>query len=163
MLLTLHIAEAQETNTSKFDKNKLIYGGDIGFSFSNTYWSVGASPQIGYKFFNQFHAGAGLGYRYGQSRNDYYDYTENGASFNLFGNYYPWKSIILSIKPEIMYTWYKSEYEGYKYSTDKFIPTVVVGFGLHLKPIILQLNYELIQNEYSPYSNSAFFSLGFMF
>ena len=155
----------------QFDPNKLIYGGDIGVGISKNFWNIGLSPQIGYRLSNNFHAGAGFGYRYAKSNRDYYNYsekikfryTENTLSFNLFAHYYPWQNLIFSVKPEIMRTWYKETIGNEEFAVDKFVPAVVIGGGVYMKPFIVQLNYELIQNDYSPYSDTVFFSIGFMF
>ena len=161
----------------QFDTDKLIYGGDIGFGISKDYWTVGVSPQIGYKLSDNFHVGAGLGCRYGKSDDDNvyimgidgytggtvsYRYTENSASLNLFAHYYPWKKLIFSVKPEIMHTWYRARLGNEKYSENKFVPAITVGGGFHFRPVILQLNYELIQDRYSPYSDNVFLSIGFL-
>lgn len=162
-----------------FDSKKLIWGGDIGFGISQNYWTVGGSPQVGYKLTNRFHIGAGIGYRYAKSNENYFvfsgtddnaqwqiqkfRYTENSVSLNLFAHYYPWKKLILSAKPEIMHTWYRGSLGENIYSQNKFVPAVIVGGGIHLKPVILQLNYELIHSKYSPYSDKIFLSIGFMF
>lgn len=173
-------AQSTESTNSKFDPTRLIYGGDIGFAISNNSWTVAVSPQIGYRLTDQFHFGAGIGYRFGKlSEANYYYYpsegddyywetlmlrqTEHSASFNLFANYYPWKKLVFSIRPEIMHTWYRGSFGSEKYSENKFIPAVIVGGGVHLKPFILQLNYELVQDKYSPYSEDIFLSVGFIF
>ena len=179
---------AQQSNgsNSSFNPDKIIYGGSFGFGFSNDFWSFSVSPQIGYKLTDKFHVGAGVGYSYAKRNSDYsvytlvkdggnqwleeykwvdmaYNYKESSASFNLFANYYPWQKLILSLKPEIMHTWYRANLHNEKFSENKFVPVVIVGAGFHLKPFILQLNYELIQDEYSPYSDNVFFSVGVMF
>jgi hypothetical protein len=155
-----------------FDSSKLIFGGDIGFAISNSSWRVGISPQIGYKLTDKFHTGAGISYIHGESKgSDIYKYNENSIGLNLFAHYYPWKKIVLRLKPEIMYTWYKEKYvplfsessEMEEYTTNKFVPAVVVGGGVHLRPVMILLNYELVQNKYSSYSDNVFLSIGFMF
>ncbi|WP_260391907.1 hypothetical protein [Apibacter muscae] len=40
----------------------MVYGGDFSFSVSNNYWSLGISPQVGYRFTDNFIVGAGIGY-----------------------------------------------------------------------------------------------------
>lgn len=156
----------------QFNPDKLIFGGDIGFGISSGYWNVGLSPQVGYKLTEKFHVGAGITYIYGQSRdNTYSKQTDNSIGLNLFAHYYPWKKLVLRVKPEIMLTRYnvkyyiESETDSYwqKYSANKFVPAVVVGGGFHFKPVMILLNYELIQNKYSSYSDGVFLSLGVMF
>ena len=179
-------AQLSSNSISTFNPEKLIFGGTFGFGLSNDFWSLGVSPQVGYKLTDQFHVGAGVGYSYAKRNSDYsvytlipeynnqwldkyhwvdvpYHYTEKSVSFNLFAHYYPWRNLIFSVKPEIMHTWYRATFDKQKFSEDRFVPAVVVGGGIHLRPFILQLNYELIQNEYSPYSDNVFFSVGVMF
>ncbi len=179
-------AQQSSVSSSSFNPDKIIYGGSLGFGFSRSFWSLNVSPQIGYKLTDKFHVGAGVGYSYAKRDSDYSVYTivegggnewleeykwvdvannykESSASFNLFANYYPWQKLILSLKPEIMHTWYRANLHNVKFSENKFVPIVIVGAGFHLKPFILQLNYELIQDEYSPYSDNVFLSVGVMF
>lgn len=184
MLMLTHLsinAQQQENSGFKFDSKKLIFGGDIGFALSNDYCAIAGSPQIGYKLTDRFHIGAGFGYHHGKSDKNYYilvenenddsyewvsanfRYTENRVSINLFAHYYPWKKLILSLKPQIMHTWYRGKLGDEKYSDNKFVPAVTLGGGVHLRPVILQLNYEIIQDKYSPYSDNVFLSIGLMF
>ena len=173
-------AQQSSVSNSSFNPNKIIYGGSLGFGFSSDFWSLSVSPQIGYKLTDKFHVGVGVGYSYAKRDSDYsiispgdtggtqqknmaYNYKESSASFNLFANYYPWQKFILSLKPEIMHTWYRANLHNVEFSENKFVPVVIVGAGFHLEPFILQLNYELIQDEYSPYSDNVFFSVGIMF
>lgn len=179
-------AQQSSVSISSFNPNNIIYGGSLGFGFSNDFWSLNVSPQIGYKLTDRVHVGAGVGFSYAKRSSDYsvytldkendnewidefkwvdmaYNYKESSASFNLFAHYYPWQKLILSVKPEVMHTWYRASLDNVELSENKFVPVVIVGAGFHLKPFILQLNYELIQNEYSPYSDNVFFSIGIMF
>lgn len=166
--------EAQQSKgVSGFNPNRLIFGGDIGFGISKNYWNLGISPQIGYRFTNSFHAGAGISYLHGESRDDdFYDIKENSLGVNLFAHYYPWKRIVLRVKPEITRTWYESTFydnsippgpKEEKEKISKLVPAVVVGAGFHLQSMMLLLNYELVQNKYSGYSDNVFLSVGFMF
>lgn len=171
LLLAVLSISCISIKAQKFNPDKLIFGGDIGFGISSNYWNVGISPQIGYKLTDKFHIGAGMTYIHGQSKDDVFDYKENSVGLNLFAHYYPWKKLVFRLKPEIMSTWYKSDvtivsesgsyYE--KYTENKFVPAVIIGGGLHFKPVILLLNYELVQNDYSSYSDNVFLSIGFMF
>lgn len=161
LLAFLPKMQAQESS-AKFNPNKLIFGGDLGFGISSSYWNVNISPQIGYRLTDRFHLGAGISYLHNQSREDYSDYSENSVGINLFAHYYPWNRVVLRVKPEMMRTWYSNEYNGEKVSDDKFVPAVVVGGGLYFRPVMLLLNYELIQNEYSSYSKNVFFSVTFI-
>lgn len=180
-LLPVSANELQVKNSvTTFDPKKLLYGVDFGFALSKSSWALSGSPQIGYKLADRFHVGAGIGYRYQRTKKTFYSYlptesdnqlgedlvyryTEKSVSVNLFAHYYPWKKLIVSIKPEIMHSWYREKVDTELFKANKFIPAVTVGGGVHLKPVILQLNYELIQSKYSPYSDNIFFSVGFLF
>lgn len=160
-VLILNIKSQEKT----FDYNKLAYGGTIGFAISSTTWRIGGSPHVLYKLSNKFSSGIGLTYIHAQSRNDVtYDYKENSIGLNFIMDYYPWRKVIVRLKPEVIHTWYESK--GYiteeKYKANKFVPTTVIGAGLNIKPITIMLNYELIQNKYSPYSDNVFFSFGIL-
>ncbi|WP_145996315.1 PorT family protein [Dysgonomonas massiliensis] len=157
-----------------FDPDKLIFGGGISAGFSSDYWTLGVSPQVGYRLTDRFDVGVGLGYNYAKWDNKVYladgdgswttasnKYSESSVSLNLFAHYYPWKALVLSVKPELMRTWYNQKLNGVKFSTEKLVPAVVVGAGVYLRPMMLLLNYELIQNDYSPYNDNVFFSVGF--
>ena len=149
-----------------FDSSKLVYGADIGFSSSDGYWSLGISPQIGYKFFPKLHAGAGISYTHGSSKsNNYYDYKNNSYGVNLFAYYYPWKKIVTKLRPDLTWTKQTIKYEegAYKYSSTHFTPAVIIGAGFHFKPVMILLNYDLVQDDYSSLSNNIFLSLGVMF
>lgn len=165
--------KAQESNSDcKFDVDKLVYGADIGFGISSINWTVGVSPQVGYKLSEKFHVGAGVTYLHAQSKsNSAYNYNENSLGLNLFAHYYPYKKLVFRLKPEVMHTWYKADVyttsnlgnDSERFTANKFAPAIVTGVGFHFKPVMLLLNYELLQNEYSSYSDTAFLSIGFMF
>lgn len=149
--------------TSMKGADRLIYGLDTGFSLSNNSWTIGAGPQIGYKLTNKFHIGGGIGYIHGQSKNNMiYKYKVQSVYLDIFAHYHPWKKLIIQLRPEIIHSWYQEKYESEKYKQNKFIPAITVGAGVYLRPVVLMMNYELIQNQYTPYSKSIFLSVGFL-
>lgn len=159
-------------SSKKFDPRNLTFGGNFGAGFgSNDYWGISLSPQVGYRFTTKLTAGAGLSYLYSSEKYKGYQYdtkyTSHYLGFNLFGNYYPIEQVILTVKPEILRIWETEKYESSsqtnKYSNSKFIPAVVVGGGIRLRPITLTINYDLVQDKDSPYGDSAYFSFGFLF
>lgn len=159
----------QQKSSNGFDPRKLEFGGSLGMQFGN-YTSVSISPQVGYSFSKYFSAGAGLGYSYFKDdwRNYGNKYTvkQHFASFNLYGNIFPVSFIVLSVKPEISRMWQTVELSGRGGSKDtytKFVPSVVIGGGLRFGPLTAQVKYDVVQDDYSPYGNSIFYSVGYTF
>ena len=151
---------------------KITFGGNIGVGISSDYWNIGITPQIGYKLTPNFQVGAGIGYQYRGNKDDdtyvdskkyKYKYSESSVSFNLFARYFPVKFITMSVRPEIMRTWYNKTVGDAKYKDNKFAPAVIVGAGIYTYPMIFEVNYELVQDDYSPYGKNIFFSAGFSF
>lgn len=151
---------------------KITFGGNIGVGISSDYWNIGITPQVGYRVTENFQVGVGIGYQYRGNKDDdiyyssdryKYKYSESSVSFNVFARYFPIKFITLSVRPEIMRTWYSETIGENKYKDNKFAPAVIVGAGIYAYPTIFEINYELVQDKYSPYSKNVFFSAGFSF
>jgi len=165
-----------DNNEFKFDVRKLTFGGGIGFGFGSgddDYWGLNISPQIGYNFSNKINAGFGISYAYYKENYNVYfnnqvDKWKDSKSYfgmNLYGNYYPIQWVVFRIRPEIMRMWQTTERksDGEKYSSEKFIPAVVIGAGVRLKPMMLTINYDVVQDRNTPYGKNIFFNVGFWF
>ena len=90
-----------------FDPSKLVLGGGLDAGYSNGFAIAGISPIVGYRFFNNFTAGVGLGYLYVQ----FPDFELNGK------NYYDKENIIY---PSLWarYTIYRGLYATGSYEYD---------------------------------------------
>lgn len=158
----------KEESTSKFDARRLTFGGGFGLQFGD-YTLVNVSPQVGYNFSDKFNAGVGLSYSYYKDdyRSNFLKYEERRhyASFNLYARVYPIENIVLMVQPEASRVWYTAESQGFgqKYSESKFVPSVVVGGGLRFGPMTAMLKYDLVQDSYSPYGDTVFYSIGYTF
>ena len=53
-VLFFALALTAKSQNKAFDTDKLVYGADLGFSISNSYWSLGLSPQVGIRFSQNF-------------------------------------------------------------------------------------------------------------
>lgn len=151
----------------KFDPRNLTFGGGLGLQFGD-YTHIDISPQVGYNFSKYFNAGAGFSYLY--YKDDYYSGGEklkdkrSYLGFNLYGRVYPIPYIVLSVQPEVSRMWSSIEdSRGEKYKQEKFIPSVVVGGGVRLGAMSMMIKYDLVQDDYSPYGNNIFYSVGFNF
>lgn len=169
-VLTLSIASNAQTNNSPigFDKTKLTFGGGFGLQFGD-YTLVNVSPQVGYSFSKIFNAGAGISYSYYGHDYDHgpvrYEDTRSYVGFNVYGKVYPIPNIVLMVQPEANRMWNtsKNKVTGEKFSENKFVPAVVVGGGVRLGPLTAMLQYDVVQDKYTPYSNKIFYSVGYTF
>lgn len=152
-------AISNNRSSSGFDKSKLSFGGNLSLQFGD-YTVVGISPQVGYDFNKYFTAGAGIGYTYFKDKRYTPHWSSSYASFNLFGRFYPIEYIVIGIQPEISYSWEKIDNGGtYKY----FVPSFLVGGGLRLGGMIAMIQYDVVQDDHSPYGKNLFYSVGYTF
>ncbi len=147
---------------SSFDKTKLEFGGNFGLQFGD-YTLVNISPQVGYKFSKYVSAGLGLGYTYSSQK--YYTEKDKYSAFT-FGAYsriYPVDFLILSVQPEVSRVWRSVEDNGSKYSDSHVAPSFLIGGGIRYQNIAFLLQYDVVQNKYSPYGNGVIYSAGIYF
>ena len=151
---------------NKFDMSKLVFGGDLGFQFSD-YTAINISPQVGYAFSKYMTAGVGVGYSYFKDKyyEGIYRYNEKSsyASFNLYADFYPVKFIVLSAQPQISRMWHSIDHPNGKYKESDFIPSFLIGGGIHFNGANFRLMYDVVQNKNSPYGNSIFYNVGYSF
>jgi len=152
-----------------FDKNKLTFGGGVGMQFGD-YTLINVAPQVGYNFSKIFNAGLGFTYTYWKdsyySNSDKIKQTNNYFGFNLYGRIYPIENIVIMVQPEINRLWrnVKNDRNDEKiYSDEKFVPACLVGAGLRLGPVTAMIQYDLIQNDNTPYGDNIFYSIGYTF
>ncbi|MFT4015384.1 MAG: hypothetical protein QM668_00360 [Agriterribacter sp.] len=163
--------EDQEPVQKGFDKSKLFFGGNFGLGFG-TNTSVNVSPQVGYRFNDYLAAGAGVNFNYYSYR--YFDSRESYGytGFNVFGRVYPIKFILLQAQPELNYSWgsikYYNSNERQKLA-GQFVPSLLLGGGAAIPmggrngALLLMIQYDILQEQRTPYGNRPFFSLGYNF
>ncbi|HEY8898182.1 MAG TPA: hypothetical protein VIM79_25320 [Niastella sp.] len=170
------VAQDEEEEPKKgFDKSKLFIGGNFGLGFGNVSTLVNISPQIGYRFNKYLAAGVGINFIYSSYRYNYNlpgDYKEQFGvtGLNVFGRFYPIQYIFFQVQPEANYTWGKYKfYDGtpdYKLNP-KIVPSLLGGAGAAIPAgagyFIVMAQYDLLQNDRSPYGNRAFFNFGYNF
>lgn len=168
-------AQDEEEPVKKgFDKDKLFFGGNFGLGFGSVSTLVNVSPQVGYRFNRYFAAGAGINFIYSSYKYSYsgtgYDYKETYGvtGLNVFGRVYPIEYLFLQVQPEANYVWGK--YKFYNGEPDlkidgKVVPSLLGGAGgaipMGRGAFIVMVEYDLLQNERSPYGNKAFFNFGY--
>ena len=153
--------------TSSFDFSRLSYGGNLGLQFGD-YTLINIAPQVGYRFSKYINAGAGFSYTYYYG-NLYHPIgklkqSSSYLGFNLYTHIYPISNIILMAQPEIGRMWLTQKASnGDKNRMEKMVPSFLIGGGLYFGNMTLMLKYDLAQDDYSPYGNNIFYSVGFSF
>jgi len=157
-------SQTTQQQPPKFDINKLEFGGNFGLSFGNNATSIVIAPQVGYMLDPRFSAGIGVNYSYYRySPDSYYTSNLNYMGFNVYGRVKPVNTIVLQIQPEVYRMWGSS----YGSSVSQLVSTLLVGGGVILPigekaGISMMLYYDLVQNQYSPYGNRLFYSVGYV-
>jgi hypothetical protein len=167
--LTVH-AQDEEEPKKGFDKEKLFFGGNFGLSFGSSYTLVNVSPQVGYRFNRYVAAGTGVNFIYSSSK--FFGFRENYgvAGLNIFGRFYPIEQAFIQVQPEANYTWGKQKYDGgTEFKLDgKIVPSLLAGAGVAIPigqrgAMLVMVQYDVLQQDRSPYGNKAFVSIGFNF
>ncbi len=146
---------------AQYRRSNLEVGGTIGFGLSDTYSMVNISPQVGYRFNQYFSAGGGIGYIYYGYKGGYSDYTYNYLGANLYARVNPIRYIALQVQPELYRVWGKG-------LESRVVPTFLVGAGGTIPigyngGVNVMVFYDVVQNDYSPYSIEPFLSVGYVF
>lgn len=167
-------AEGEVVKKKKgLDPERLFFGGNFGVTFGN-FTFINISPQVGYHVSPMFSAGAGVNFIYQSDK--YYSgsrevkNTLGYAGLNIFGRLNPYKFILLNAQPELNYVWGTTRVEGLSDSKidPRFVPSFLVGVGAALPMggrgrMIAMLQYDIIQDKFSPYGRNAFFTFGVNF
>lgn len=137
-------------------------GGSFGMAFGNNRTTLNITPQIGYSQNPYFTVGGGLNYSYFHSSR--HDYNLHYAGINIYGRVTPLPLLAFQVQPELMERWGKS---GGHSVSGRLVPTLLVGGGIVLPLIKGGINvmfyYDVLQNDYTPYSNNVFYSVGYTF
>ncbi|TAD82779.1 MAG: hypothetical protein EAY75_15860 [Bacteroidetes bacterium] len=164
-----------EEEPKKFDPSKLVFGGNIGATFGD-FTFINLSPQVGYAFKPWITAGAGINYLYNSVRFRNFNGDEvqrdnlSFAGLNLFTRVFPVKFIMLSVQPELNYSWGRTRYKVGNLPDQKlegaFVPVFMVGAGVVVPSggrggMFISLQYDVVQNQRSPYGNRPFVNIGF--
>lgn len=149
------------THKSWFDKSEITFGGALGATFGNSYTAVQIAPQIGYNFTKNLNAGLGFQYAHYAYKNNETNYSQNYFGMNIYGRVTIANYFMILVQPEINRVWWSNK----KYNTNgtKLVPALLVGAGVRLGNVFMMLEYDAVQNEYSPYGQSIFYAVGVVF
>lgn len=146
------------------DLTKLEFGGNFGLQLGD-YTHLSISPQIGYRMSRYVSLGIGVGYNY-LSTNQYdtrYTDKYSAVTVGTYAHLYPIEPLVLSLQPEISRVWQTRGGGAYRYSESSVAPTLLLGGGIMYQGMMLMIQYDLIQNKYSPYGDGIFYTAGFYF
>ncbi len=124
---------------------KVRFGGGLGLSTGNNFFSATLAPSAIYQFDNNFALGLGLNGTYNKSKN-YYKSTILGAS--LLGLFNPIQEIQLSTEFEQLNV--NRQFEGPFASTpdsNYWVPALFVGAGYRTKNVTAGLRYDLLYDD----------------
>lgn len=152
------------TAQAQFNVNRLTFGGGLGLQFGD-YTVVNVAPQVGYDFNRYLNAGAGFTYTYYKNKENGWKETNSYLGFNVYGKVYPIPYVVLSVQPEINRMWRTQEQRATHTKTkeEEFVPVFLVGGGLRLGSVTAMIQYDVAQDDNSPYGNRLFYSVGYTF
>lgn len=140
-LVSMTLSAQNETNNFW---NNVRFGGGVGLSFGNGFFSGTLAPSAIYEFNNQFAMGLGLNGTYNSSKNYYKSTIFGGSIISLFN---PIEDIQLSAEFEelnVSRNWENSlgiEDENYWY------PALFIGAGYRSNNITLGIRYDVLYDR----------------
>ncbi|WP_445735371.1 alpha-ketoglutarate decarboxylase [Mariniflexile sp.] len=124
--------------------NHLRYGGGIGLSFGNGFFSGTLAPSAIYEFNNQFALGVGLNGTYNKQK-DFYKSTILGGS--LIGLFSPINEIQLSAEFEELRVNRRYESNLNLENDTYWSPALFVGAGYRSGNVTFGMRYDLLYDE----------------
>ncbi|MGB6269937.1 MAG: alpha-ketoglutarate decarboxylase [Olleya sp.] len=132
---------------------KVRFGGGLGLSTGNNFFSATLAPSAIYQFDNTFALGVGLNGTYNRSKN-FYKSTILGGSIMSFYN--PIQEIQLSAEFEELNV--NQKFEGsFASSPDRnyWVPALFIGAGYRTNNVTVGIRYDLLYDEAkSVYANA---------
>lgn len=122
--------------------NRLRFGGGIGMSFGDGFFSGTLAPSAIYQFNNQFSAGVGLSGTYNSLKNRYNSTILGGSVLALY-NLIP--EIQLSAEFEELNV--SRNYEVNLPDQNYWYPALFIGAGFHTNNITVGIRYDLLYDD----------------
>ena len=172
-----HTGYHKKTKKKGYDPDKLIIGGGLNAGFGNGTTEVGISPIVGYRFFNNFSAGIGVGYQYYKfatsdpSSGPQYYISENMVYPNIWSRYFVYQNIYVTGTLEYDFINAKGtalDNYGNSYSENQNVTNVAFLVGGGFKQSLggrvsgfMEIMYDVIQGENTPYPKQPIMRIGF--
>lgn len=158
MFLSVFSVSFSQNETINFSKpqssfwNNVRFGGGLGLSFNNGFFSGSIAPSAIYQFDPQFALGTGLNVTYNSLR-DSYQSTILGASIILLYNVIP--QIQLSSEWEQLYVSRNFENNLENEDDAYWYPAVFLGAGFTSQMVTFGIRYDVLYDEnQSIYANA---------
>lgn len=136
---------SQNTNSNSTDFWKHVrYGGGVGLSFGNGFFSGTLAPSAIYEFNRQFALGVGLNGTY-NSRKNFYNSTIFGGS--VLGLFNPIREIQLSAEFEELNVHRNWENELGIADENYWYPALFIGAGYRTRNITIGIRYDVLYDE----------------
>ncbi|WP_159021944.1 alpha-ketoglutarate decarboxylase [Formosa sp. L2A11] len=124
---------------------KIKFGGGLGLSFGNEFFSGTIEPSAIYQFNSQFALGAGLNFTY-NSQKDFYKSTILGGT--LTGLYNPTPNIQLSGEYQQLHVNRKYDNDRILYSDEKYwSPALLLGLGYQTNNVTVGVRYDVLYDD----------------
>ncbi len=157
--------DKQPEKKGGFQRERLFFGGNVGFNFSSDYTVIDVNPLVGYRFTDKFSSGIQIDYSFIQI--SYMDVSTSIYGVSVFASYIFYKNFLA--KAEYQHISLESKYFGPSITAKgRFgIDNVYVGGGFrtpigeHSYAYFLIL-WNLNETMYNPYQNPIY-SISFEF
>ena len=152
LFLLLSINNAQGQNNTLGSYSNVRFGGGIGLSFGDGFFSGSLSPSAIYQFDEQFALGLGLTGAYSSFKNSYSSTIVGGSVIGLY-NVIP--EIQLSAEFEELNVTRKYQYDGLNARENYWYPALFIGAGFHSRNFTIGIRYDVLYNgQKSIYANA---------
>ena len=147
--------QAQQAETSANSPNpfweQVRFGGSLGLSFGNGYFTGALAPAAIYDFNQTLSAGVGLNAAYASQNT--FKATSLGGS--LIGLLRPFRGIQLSTEFEQLHINRRFELDGGNPREQSWVPALFLGIGYNTGPVVAGIRYDVLHDsEKSFYGNA---------
>ena len=146
-LLFANITIAQDSISKKKSDfwSKVRFGGGLGLSSSNNFFTLGVSPSAVYQFNKYVAAGTALNYTYNKLDNQYKSHIYGGSILGLFN---PLREVQISTEFEMLRVNrnFEGALNGFE-SDNYWSPALFIGAGYRTDFVTVGLRYDLLYND----------------
>ncbi len=139
----LAIAQDNDRSQSSDFWNNVRFGGGLGLSTGNGFFSATIAPSAIYDFNSQFALGLGLNATYNKRKNFYKSTILGGSIIGLFN---PIEALQLSAEFEELHV--NRNYDSNLFENDKYwYPALFVGAGYRSQNVTIGIRYDVLYDE----------------
>ncbi len=125
--------------------SKVRFGGGIGLSFGNDFFSGSLEPTAIYQFNRQFALGVGFNFTY-NSQKDFYQSTILGGTLTALYN--PLDFLQLSAEYQQLHVNRNFDSDRVLYEDDKYwLPTLYLGVGYSTRNVTFGVRYDVLYDD----------------